>query len=1409
MFQLTTGNFAVEAPIEELQIASRATNADEWKLYLRWELAYLFTRVRSFDDDLLGEVLKYSTPHSGSGPPEAAAAAARSYARDCLRQLTALLAESHREFASIIVDRTELGRVYKDRATQAKTNRSERPRLDTSELSRSLVFSPEDVKALWYPLHFAISGRYFDEDRLSDRYSDVRTVLSQTSSWIIREFINLILLGPTSRSASDLAGLDIISRSAESVSAELTRWPEISSSLQKRLDGWQRTLIAGNSYPTKDSPQCGHIWENLVAKATVMGQLQVTTPIIGGAPFPLRPMKQTSSYEQQQPQQSTAATGNYVPDRSASYNQGSNPGSSNGKQPQISHSGSLRSPNVNAYTSNTSRRIEPAPLTTNAGGTSNSTPAAMETNNSTPVGSTNFDEYVRNQFDLQDKTIADAVSYFNRERQRMGEVKEKLRDLETQQEVLTANYRRQMEDLDRRKREVFDRYRAETAAPPPVSVPAHQEGIAQVILPQQSAVHFDLGEAERHVGAAMQQGQQGQGQHHHHHGPGGVDYYEDEWDQSNAQQQAPRRHNSKLQKMHPELAAEASGGPSAQPTPPSGADTPEGSKPEGKGKQSRITISQPPDTIDSSADPPSPTTTQAPYIATGATPPLPTSTTNTSAATTATVVTATTTIATIATVTTANNGLVKPKEPKSQGPDLWAEAFEKLSDDEKIFLGQIDSTKVTWQDHIQLLIEETKGLREASRAKAWKITWGNQEIILRDIAEKAVKWIQKFVTVGDIAVQYDPVHSALPWAAVRFVLQSAISDFETKATILIGIEKVICTIGRFTAYEKMYIGFGFEYEETLKKRLVAFYMSILRFLTKSKRFFETSTIGRAARAILPDKFSEYLSDLQTDEIEALKDVEVVKAQRVHDKDISHLGKLEALKLLIDGFTGPISRIDTIVESISDNLSKQERGEALQWASSINHHHQHEFVVDTITPGTCTWLHDNAKFLEWRKSSSSSIFWLKGDAGSGKTRLTDGKGEDQSRTTAESISGSLLKQMATLHPGSPLQLPIAEEYRKRVNAGNHKTSPTFTEVCKMINDIAVGQLYPSITIIIDAMDECQNEARWDLTTWLADLVQVSNCLLKIFVSSRPHEVDLNIQLENVPKHYIELQDTSEDVKIFIATKMQDYLNKKRFLPREPWSEREKAKMKVVTELQTKCRGMFLWADLQMKELCRLTSASEVDACLLKLPKTLEATYKHIIAQIKEAGDLATKAAITAFLWLLGTLTPLKPTELLGAVREKTSANLNLDSLLEICRNLLVLDRKEYVIRFLHLSVVEFLRQADEHFLGVSFQPQETINSVAMDCLDFLGATDGRATFFDPVYLSIFCLRGYDMPDIRDFPHEKYPHLDKLDYIMQYETNDRFMRYFVTWEMTNLMVMGVDLKEGILGVGSCFIKTAIPS
>jgi hypothetical protein len=49
----------------------------------------------------------------------------------------------------------------------------------------------------------------------------------------------------------------------------------------------------------------------------------------------------------------------------------------------------------------------------------------------------------------------------------------------------------------------------------------------------------------------------------------------------------------------------------------------------------------------------------------------------------------------------------------------------------------------------------------------------------RRYVEKTVSVLNKFVAVGDVAVSFDPVHAALPWAAVRFVLVVSTSAVPT------------------------------------------------------------------------------------------------------------------------------------------------------------------------------------------------------------------------------------------------------------------------------------------------------------------------------------------------------------------------------------------------------------------------------------------------------------------------------------------------------------------------------------------------------------------------------------------------------------------------------------------------------
>jgi hypothetical protein len=77
-------------------------------------------------------------------------------------------------------------------------------------------------------------------------------------------------------------------------------------------------------------------------------------------------------------------------------------------------------------------------------------------------------------------------------------------------------------------------------------------------------------------------------------------------------------------------------------------------------------------------------------------------------------------------------------------------------------------SSIKWQDLLSAVQDKQKECIE----QQWSIPGGTGNTIkIRDIFTKITKWIEKFIEVGDAAVQYDPGHAALPWAAVRFILK--------------------------------------------------------------------------------------------------------------------------------------------------------------------------------------------------------------------------------------------------------------------------------------------------------------------------------------------------------------------------------------------------------------------------------------------------------------------------------------------------------------------------------------------------------------------------------------------------------------------------------------------------------------
>lgn len=121
-----------------------------------------------------------------------------------------------------------------------------------------------------------------------------------------------------------------------------------------------------------------------------------------------------------------------------------------------------------------------------------------------------------------------------------------------------------------------------------------------------------------------------------------------------------------------------------------------------------------------------------------------------------------------------------PTSSPSTSParDLWFDALQTLSEDEQQAIQNLQSTQATqspFSGRFEELVCITRAKQDECEKKSYKFRFQGKEIILRDVAAKIVLWLDKFKSIGDVVVNFDPIHASLPWAGVRFLLQVLIS----------------------------------------------------------------------------------------------------------------------------------------------------------------------------------------------------------------------------------------------------------------------------------------------------------------------------------------------------------------------------------------------------------------------------------------------------------------------------------------------------------------------------------------------------------------------------------------------------------------------------------------------------------
>ncbi|KAI0162220.1 hypothetical protein GGR57DRAFT_517591 [Xylariaceae sp. FL1272] len=571
-------------------------------------------------------------------------------------------------------------------------------------------------------------------------------------------------------------------------------------------------------------------------------------------------------------------------------------------------------------------------------------------------------------------------------------------------------------------------------------------------------------------------------------------------------------------------------------------------------------------------------------------------------------------------------------------------------------------------------------------------------------------WLNKFKEIGDIIIQYDPTHAALPWAAVLFILQATIASEEEMLASIAILDRATRIIHRCQVYEELYNRTTVDHDvvQNFEATLTRLYAFVLRGLIETKKFLSKSTPSRSLYAILhPGTGAGLLTTIEEGESQVLQEVQVCEGYLRAKADGKHQEQLHGLLQLAK----PILRADENITRVLEQLKADEQTRILQWISPIEFRKHHALVKESRTKDTCHWLLKRPKFIQWSSATSSITLWLHGFPGAGKTYLTSkiidevdatlttGIANDEgfaffycnrneeSRRTALEVLRSYVRQLSTTPQKSKfIHSQLKQLYADCQLKGSGWTLGLCREyLTKLLN------LYPRTILTLDALDECHPEERWMLLDFFDSIPSRTSKPVRIFISSRP-EGDIRQRLIHLPRIEIRATDNELDIAKFVA---QDIERSGRWS--DALKQNQNLKKEIVETLLNQSDGMFQWAMLQIKQLLNLRSETEIRSRLGKLPRGLKAAYDEIFANIEGLEDYARISTFRALRWLMCAYHPLQQEALLAAIRIDTAKRTlgrlkpTESDVLDWCANLLWMDVQQYppVWRVTHLSVVEYL------------------------------------------------------------------------------------------------------------------------
>ncbi|RPA97821.1 hypothetical protein L873DRAFT_1635413, partial [Choiromyces venosus 120613-1] len=378
---------------------------------------------------------------------------------------------------------------------------------------------------------------------------------------------------------------------------------------------------------------------------------------------------------------------------------------------------------------------------------------------------------------------------------------------------------------------------------------------------------------------------------------------------------------------------------------------------------------------------------------------------------------------------------------------------------------------------------------------------------------------------------------------------------------------------------------------------------------------------------------------------------------------------------------------------------------LKWLHSDDFKEKHQLIQENRQEGTGEWLLRSEEFLNWKKGVSSRILLGLGIAGAGKTFLSSrviDYLEDvtergvayiyfnyQDQQSPARILASIVKQLLCKLPSTTRFPDIFNDLHSKL--GSEK-KPSQDQLRSVLSDVI--SLFPSIFLIFDAIDECEEGLRTQILSLLLWIKTLGEQVF-MFIISRPL-ADLRDILTDAIE--VKLSAHPEDINAYLEARIEQTRPLK---PTRSPPLLVRYKDKIIPEIRNSAEEMFLLAKFHFDFLSKKINARKLlDAIeTLKNPSSrvnaLEQCYKRVVDGIR-ARDENDDLALDVLALLSLTTTPLRVSELQDAMAvipgELELDPLNVTSpemLVDICGGLVEIDHHSGTIGLAHYTIKQYL------------------------------------------------------------------------------------------------------------------------